>query len=112
MADTQAKSKELKQVLWDGADILRNKMDANEYKNYLLGIVFYKYLSDKYLVKAYDLIKNSEPSSIEDAQRIYEDNYENDNIRDDLLNELKSFFHYTIDPDLTYTKLAAKAAAN
>ncbi|MFA5659096.1 MAG: type I restriction-modification system subunit M N-terminal domain-containing protein, partial [Oscillospiraceae bacterium] len=26
--------------------MLRGKMDANEYKNYLLGIVFYKYLSD------------------------------------------------------------------
>ena len=38
-------SKELQQVLWDGANILRGKMDANEYKNYLLGIVFYKYLN-------------------------------------------------------------------
>ena len=35
-------SKDLLSVLWAGADILRGKMDANEYKNYLLGIVFYK----------------------------------------------------------------------
>ena len=34
-------SKDLISVLWSGADILRSKMDANEYKNYLLGIVFY-----------------------------------------------------------------------
>lgn len=33
-------SKALLNVLWAGADILRGKMDANEYKNYLLGIVF------------------------------------------------------------------------
>ena len=39
-------SKDLISVLWSGADILRSKMDANEYKNYLLGIIFYKYLSD------------------------------------------------------------------
>ena len=39
-------SKDLISVLWNGADILRSKMDANEYKDYLLGIVFYKYLSD------------------------------------------------------------------
>ena len=39
-------NKDLMSVLWSGADILRSKMDANEYKNYLLGIVFYKYLSD------------------------------------------------------------------
>ena len=31
-------SKDLISVLWSGADILRSKMDANEYKNYLLGI--------------------------------------------------------------------------
>lgn len=27
-------SRELISVLWSGADILRSKMDANEYKNY------------------------------------------------------------------------------
>ena len=44
-------SKDLLSVLWSGADILRSKMDANEYKDYLLGIVFYKYLSDSFLIK-------------------------------------------------------------
>ena len=39
----QENSKDLISVLWSGADVLRSKMDANEYKNYLLGIVFYKY---------------------------------------------------------------------
>ena len=43
-----ADSKDLLQVLWSGADVLRGKMDANEYKTYLLGLVFYKYLSDSY----------------------------------------------------------------
>ena len=38
-----AESKDLLQVLWSGADELRGKMDANEYKTYLLGLVFYKY---------------------------------------------------------------------
>ena len=46
-------SKDLLSVLWEGADILRGKMDANEYKNYLLGIVFYKYLSDTFLTHVY-----------------------------------------------------------
>ena len=43
----QQNSKDLISVLWSGADILRSKMDANEYKDYLLGIVFYKYLYDE-----------------------------------------------------------------
>ena len=49
-------SKDLISVFWSGADILRSKMDANEYKDYLLGIVFYKYLSDSFLIKVYDLL--------------------------------------------------------
>ena len=48
-------SKDLISVLWSGADILRSKMDANEYKNYLLGIIFYKYLSDSFLLVQNDL---------------------------------------------------------
>ena len=36
--------KELESALFSAADALRSKMDANEYKNYLLGIIFYKYL--------------------------------------------------------------------
>jgi len=32
-------STDLKQQLWASADILRGKMDASEYKNYLLGLI-------------------------------------------------------------------------
>jgi len=48
-------SKNLEQQLWASADILRGKMDASEYKNYLLGLVFYKYLSDKQLRAVYEM---------------------------------------------------------
>jgi type I restriction enzyme M protein len=33
--------------LWNIADLLRGKMNADEYKNYILGFIFYKYLSEK-----------------------------------------------------------------
>ena len=45
---------ELNTKLWASADILRGKMDASEYKNYLLGLVFYKYLSDQQLRAVYE----------------------------------------------------------
>ena len=45
---------ELNAKLWASADILRGKMDASEYKNYLLGLVFYKYLSDQQLRAVYE----------------------------------------------------------
>ena len=44
----------LEQQLWASADILRGKMDASEYKNYLLGLIFYKYLSDSQLREVYE----------------------------------------------------------
>ena len=45
---------ELNAKLWASADILRGKMDASEYKNYLLGLVFYKFLSDQQLRAVYE----------------------------------------------------------
>lgn len=36
----------LHQKLWDIADILRGRMDADEYRDYILGFIFYRYLSE------------------------------------------------------------------
>lgn len=48
-------------------DKLRSKKDANEYKDYLLGIVFYKYLSDSFLIKVNDLIYDEKPETLKIA---------------------------------------------
>ena len=104
-------SKELQSVLWAGADVLRSKMDANEYKNYLLSFVFYKYLSDSFLAKVYDLLNDGEPDSIEEAQRAYEKAYEGVD-RKELLSDLKEECLYVIEPSLTFFALAEKAANN
>ena len=37
----------LEKQLWSVANALRSKMNADEYKNYILGFIFYKYLSEK-----------------------------------------------------------------
>ena len=37
--------KKLEQKLWDIANELRGKMDADEFRDYILGFIFYKYLS-------------------------------------------------------------------
>lgn len=39
----------LEQRLWDIADTLRGKMGADEFRDYILGFIFYKYLSEKML---------------------------------------------------------------
>lgn len=37
MSETTQTSQSLYQALWNSADVLRSKMDANDYKSYLLG---------------------------------------------------------------------------
>lgn len=103
-----AEGKDLLQVLWSGADVLRGKMDANEYKTYLLGLVFYKYLSDSYLSKVYDLLNDAKPDSLEEAQTAYEEIMESEDA-EELLEELKESLHYTLDPDMTYVSILKDA---
>ena len=103
--------KDLLQVLWSGADVLRGKMDANEYKTYLLGLVFYKYLSDSYLAKVYDLINDGVPDSLEEAQEVYEEAVASDDAKE-LLQEIKESLHYTLDPEMTYISILHDARNN
>jgi len=35
--------------IWESANQMRSKIEANEYKDYILGFIFYKYISDKQL---------------------------------------------------------------
>lgn len=104
-------SKDLISVLWSGADILRSKMDANEYKDYLLGIVFYKYLSDSFLIKAYDLIYDEKPESLKSALDAYKEALADDTA-EELKDQIKSGCHYLIEPELTYTCFAEAARNN
>ncbi|NCB49433.1 MAG: type I restriction-modification system subunit M [Alphaproteobacteria bacterium] len=40
---------QLANKIWESANKMRSKIEANEYKDYILGFIFYKYLSDKEL---------------------------------------------------------------
>ena len=37
---------QLANKIWESANQMRSKIEANEYKDYILGFIFYKYLSD------------------------------------------------------------------
>ncbi len=104
-------SRDLISVLWSGADILRSKMDANEYKDYLLGIVFYKYLSDSFLIKVYDLIYDEKPQTLKEALQAYKEALQ-DESAEELKEQIQSECHYVIEPELTYTSFADAARNN
>lgn len=40
---------QLASKIWESANKMRSKIEANEYKDYILGFIFYKFLSDKEL---------------------------------------------------------------
>lgn len=48
---------ELQKQLWNIANELRGKMDADEFRDYILGFIFYKYLSEKINLYANKLLK-------------------------------------------------------
>lgn len=41
------KKQQLAARIWKSADQMRSKIDAGEYKDYILGFIFYKYLSER-----------------------------------------------------------------
>lgn len=49
--------KTLKQQLWNIANTLRGKMNADEFRDYILGFIFYKYLSEKMEIFANGILK-------------------------------------------------------
>ena len=41
---------QLANKIWESANRMRSKIEANEYKDYILGFIFYKFLSDKEVI--------------------------------------------------------------
>lgn len=55
MSDDQ--KKQLEQQLWNIANTLRGKMNADEFRDYILGFIFFKYLSEKMELYANSILK-------------------------------------------------------
>lgn len=65
--------------IWESANKMRSKIEANEYKDYILGFIFYKFLSDKevkYLIELgytnddMDTVTEDDKEIVENIQRI------------------------------------------
>ena len=44
---SEDQKRQLEQQLWNIANTLRGKMNADEFRDYILGFIFYKYLSER-----------------------------------------------------------------
>ena len=71
-----SKSKELniEDKLWSAADELRGSMDASEYRNVVLGLIFLKYVSDAFEEKHQEILSSEYPDDAEDPDMYLADN--------------------------------------
>lgn len=105
---------ELNQRLFSAADNLRSKMDASEYKNYLLGLIFYKYLSDKLLQQVVLLADESleKYDEVEKQTKLYQELLADEDSREDLLATIVDTLGYEIEPNRLFNVLADQAKQN
>ena len=60
MADKNTADIGFEKEIWDAACVLRGNMDASEYKNVILGLIFLKYISDSFEAKYQELVDEGE----------------------------------------------------
>lgn len=106
MAENNNSTKNLTTILWECADILRSKMSASEYMNYILPLLFYKFLSDKALAKVNELISYKEFPTLDEKLDEYEKVFnQNDENWKEVRSLIQSESQYVLEPRFTYTNL-------
>ncbi len=83
------KKSELYSSLWKSCDELRGGMDASQYKDYVLTLLFVKYISDKYKGKRYSAIIVPEGASFDDMVDLVGTENIGDDINKKILNPIK-----------------------
>ena len=101
---SENQKQQLEQQLWNIADTLRGKMSASQYQDYILGFIFYKYLSDKMVIYANGIL--------EEDNVLYEKIDEKTEDRDGLIEAVKEeaieSLGYFLRPDELFEIIAKK----
>lgn len=92
-------TEEIKRRLWSGANELRGSMDASRYKDYMLGLMFYKFLSDKTL-ESFKILSQSKTINTQDLVKEYKD--ARDKYGETLDNTLQKQLGYYVLPQYLY----------
>ena len=100
---TEDQKQTLEKQLWNIANDLRGKMDPNEFKDYILGIIFYKYLSERQQQFANGLLIREEIKEYKDIK----DEADIGHIRELSLPQLG----YFLKPDQLFSAMLARGQA-
>ena len=88
---------QLANKIWASANKMRSKIDANEYKDYILGLIFYKFLSDNEVNYILKDMKGASDEEKQDAIESLVENYDDENsklIIDYCKNNIGYFIEY------------------
>ncbi len=103
---SEEQKKILEQQLWNIANTLRGKMNADEFRDYILGFIFYKYLSEKMEIYANSILKEDK-LQFRDIQEDTPDGQEYINaIREDALEMLG----YFLKPSELFSEIARRGS--
>ena len=102
MSDDQKKN--LEQQLWNIANTLRGKMGADEFRDYILGFIFYKYLSERMLLYANEILKEDKL----DYMQIDEDSDEGQEYLAAIREEAISKLGYFLKPSELFRELVRR----
>ncbi|TLT08776.1 type I restriction-modification system subunit M [Aliarcobacter thereius] len=100
---SEEQKKILEQQLWNIANALRGKMDADEFRDYILGFIFYKYLSEKMVDYANEILQNDNITyldilNLKDKEEFLED----------IKNEAIEKLGYFLKPDELFSSIAKR----
>jgi type I restriction enzyme M protein len=97
MDNIQQHQKELCQKLWAMANALRGNMEAYEFKNYILGMIFYYYLSDRTEKYMKNLLK--------DDNITYEKAWADEEYKEAVIEESLRDLGYVIEPQYLFRNM-------
>lgn len=94
---------ELQKRLWAIANDLRGNMDPSEYRNYILGLIFYRFLSERVSDRTATLLKNDHIS--------FTDAYQDEEMRDLLRENITKDLGFFIEPKYLFETIVANIQA-
>lgn len=103
---SEEQKRQLEQQLWNIANTLRGKMDADEFRDYILGFIFYKYLSEKIHHTANKILIDSNEDI--DYADVDEDSEEGKAIVDAIYEEIVEDLGYFLKPSELFGRVAKK----
>ncbi|MEI6048993.1 MAG: type I restriction-modification system subunit M [Bacteroidota bacterium] len=105
---SEDQKRQLNQQLWNIANTLRGKMDADEFRDYILGFIFYKYLSEKMYLYANEILKEDKINYLNISETTKQGIEYLEAIREESLEKLG----YYLKPSELFTQVAKRGSGN